>query len=128
MMWIQAYKQQMTINSIENSIIHHYNWPWCAIHKQTFLFLLLQKSVVFFAQTLCNFVTPYPHAFLCMLYLKNEEEKKKNEEFLSSKKEENQTLIRAIICLQMHKNSQVMSHSTMGESKNVSKGRKTQDL
>ena len=56
------------------------------------------------------------------------EEKRKNNILLPSEKEESQTLIRALISLQMHTMSQAISHSTTGESKSVRKGRRTQDL
>jgi hypothetical protein len=63
-----------------------------------------------------------------MLNIKNQEEMKKNEAFLPSEKEDNQTLVRALISLQMHTISQAISHSTTGESKSARKGRRTQDL
>ena len=120
--------EQMMKFFADNSIIYYQNSPWHVIHKQAFFFLLLRKSAVFFAPTLCNFVTPCPHALPCASYFKNEEEKKKNEAFLPSEKEESQTLARALISLQMHTMSQVISHSTTRESKSVRKGRRTQDL
>jgi hypothetical protein len=53
---------------------------------------------------------------------------KKNEAFLPSEKEESETLVRALISLQMHTISQTISHSTTRESKSARKGRRTQDL
>ena len=61
-----------------------------------------------------------------MLYLKNED--KRNEAFLLNEKEKNQTFIRALIFSSMHTMNQVISHSSMQESKSLSRGRRTQDL
>ena len=95
----------MTRNLVEYSIIHHHNWPWSVIDKQTTFFLLLRKFAVWqgliiiswLAPTLCNFISLCPYAFFCVLYLKNEEEKSKNKAFLPSEKEESQTLANALI-------------------------------
>ena len=118
---------QMTRNSMDNSIIQHHNSPSCDIHKQAFFFLLLRKSTVFFALIICNFITPCPHALPCMLYLNNEEEKKKNEGFLSNEKEERHTLVRALILSSNpHNESSYLSlhHGRIQECK----GKKTQDF
>ena len=54
--------------------------------------------------------------------------KHKKKAFLPSEKEDSQTLLRALISLQMHIMSQAISHSTTGESKSVRKGRRIKDL
>jgi hypothetical protein len=78
---------------------------------------LLHKSAVFFAPTLCNFVTFCFYAIFCVLYLKNEEEKKKNKAFLPSEKEKIQTLARALI----------LSSNTYNEVSYLSLHRRIQD-
>ena len=67
-------------------------------HSQASILLLVALHIHgVLAPTFRNFVTSYPHAFPCVLHLKNEEGKKKNEAFLPSEKEESQTLTRALI-------------------------------
>ena len=95
-MWIQACKR--TNNKKFCGQLNNLSPKFTLMcHSQaSILFFLLRKSTVFFIQRLRNFVTPYPRALPCMLYLKNKEEKK-NETFLPSEKEESQTLVRALI-------------------------------
>ena len=112
--------KQMLTNSVDNSLIHHQNSPWYDIYKQAFFILLLRKSAVTSASALRNFVTPCPHALLCVFYLKNEEKNIKNEAFLLSEKEESQTLIRALILSSnTHNESRYLSlhHGRIRESK-----------